>query len=485
MPHPNLLFIMPDQLRADFLSCYGADFIETPHIDSLAERGVRYERAYSPSPICVPARAMLLTGRNAIQTGVLTNEHYLRPDLVDCGIRTWPEQLNEAGYATSAIGKMHFYPWDIDLGFQERVVCEDKRWLFIEDDYQEHLKAHGLRKLHGNEHEGYHENKGAFVHRIPWEHSWDHFVGDAACTHIRNHTQDKPFAMMVGFPGPHCPYDPNTEYLEKLDEDAMPDPIPEAPGNTPLLRENNIAGNRMPWNGVDYSEFTDAQKRKIRHHYGALVKQIDDEVGDILTALRETGQLDNTIIIFSSDHGDHLGDHNLIGKATYYEAGIHVPLIVSGPGIPQGSVSSHLVSIGDITATLLQAGGCPLPGYMDARPLPDLGIGDAPPRDRIIGFIANGGMNFDGTWKLVKYATGETLLFNLEEDPTEQHNRIDDPDCQAIYRRLDTELTQEMLRSIVDSHHEKRVAYTALYNEAEFGQKGWQRVYPQPFQETS
>ena len=102
----NLLFIMPDQLRAYFLSCYGADFIETPHIDGLAARGVRYERAYSPSPICVPARAMLLTGRNAIQTGVLTNEHYLRPDLDDCGIRTWPEQLGEVGYATAAIGKM-------------------------------------------------------------------------------------------------------------------------------------------------------------------------------------------------------------------------------------------------------------------------------------------------------------------------------------------------------------------------------------------
>ncbi len=478
----NLLFIMPDQLRADFLSCYGADFIETPHIDGLAARGVRYERAYSPSPICVPARAMLLTGRNAIQTGVLTNEHYLRPDLGDCGIRTWPEQLSAAGYATAAIGKMHFYPWDIGLGFQQRVVCEDKRWLLIDDDYQKHLKENGYRKLHGNEHEGYHENKGAICHKIPWAHSWDHFVGDAACKHIRNHPQDRPFAMMVGFPGPHCPYDPNAEYLEGFDEADMPDPIPEVPGNTTRLREQNVDGNRRPWNGVDYSEFTDAQKRKIRTHYAALVKQIDDEVGAILASLEETGQLDNTLIIFSSDHGDHLGDHNLIGKATYYEASIKVPLIVCGPGIEQDKVSHHLVSIGDITATLLKAGGCPLPGYLDARPLPDLGVADVPPRDRIIGFLSSGCMHFDGTWKLVKYTTGEMLLFNLQEDPTEQYNRIDDPDCQAVYRRLDTVLTQEMLRSITDSHHEKRVDYTALYDGEEFGQKGWQRVYPQPFQ---
>jgi hypothetical protein len=92
-------------------------------------------------------------------------------------------------------------------------------------------------------------------------------------------------------------------------------------------------------------------------------------------------------------------------------------------------------------------------------------------------------MHFDGTWKLVKYTTGEMLLFNLIEDPSEQHNRIDDPDCQAIYRRLDMGLTQEMLRSITDSHHEKRVAYSALYDEEAFGQEGWQRTYPQPFQD--
>lgn len=479
---PNLLFIMPDQLRADFLGCYGADFVETPHMDSLAEQGVRYENAYTPSPICVPARAMLLTGLNAIRTGVLTNEHFLRPDLADCGIRTWPQLLSDAGYATAAIGKMHFYPWDIDLGFQQRTVCEDKRWLLIDDDYQKHLKENGYRKLHGNEHEGYHENKGAIVHNIPWDHSWDHFVGAAACAHIRSHPQDRPFAMMVGFPGPHCPYDPNAEYLDGLDEGAMPDPIPEAPENTARLRAQNVAGNRLPWNGVDYSEFTEAQKKKVRLHYAALVKQIDDEVGDILTALRETGQLDNTLIIFSSDHGDHLGDHNLIGKTTYYESSIRVPLIMRGPGVPQGTVSPHLVSIGDITATLLQAGGCPLPGYLDARPLPDIGMAEAQPRDRIIGFLASGCMNFDGTWKLVKYATGDGFLFNLEEDPSEQRNRIDDPDCRAVYRRLDTELTQEMLRSITDSHHEKLVACKKLYDDPAFGREGWQRAYPQPIQ---
>ena len=113
---PNLLFIMPDQLRHDFLSCYGAgDFIQTPHIDRIANEGVRFDCAYSQHPLCVPARVSLLTGMNAIATGVGGNGNYLRPDYADCGIRTWAQMLAEGGYYTSAIGKMHSYPWDLDL----------------------------------------------------------------------------------------------------------------------------------------------------------------------------------------------------------------------------------------------------------------------------------------------------------------------------------------------------------------------------------
>ena len=115
---PNLLFIMADQLRPDFLGCYGADFVETPNIDSLAERGIRYNRAYTAHPACVPARAALLTGMNAIRNGVTDNGLWLRPDLADCGIQLWPQLLNQIGYRTAAIGKMHFTPWDITHGFQ-------------------------------------------------------------------------------------------------------------------------------------------------------------------------------------------------------------------------------------------------------------------------------------------------------------------------------------------------------------------------------
>ena len=475
---PNLLFLMPDQLRADFLSCYGAEFIDTPNIDRLAREGVRYENAYTPSPICVPARALLLPGRNAIKNGVLTNNQFLRPDLGECGIHTWPEILGGAGYETSAIGKMHFYPWDISMGFQHRIVAEDKRWLLINDDYQKRLKSKGYRKLHGDEHEGYQENRGAIVHKIPWELSWDHFVGSEAARHIRDRDNGKPFAMMVGFPGPHCPYDPSLEYLEQFDPDDMPDAVPLVEENVPHLRRQNVNGNRQPWNGVDYTEFTAEHKKKIRVHYAALVKQIDDEVGDILKALNETGELENTVIVFASDHGDHLGDHGLIGKGDFYESSIKVPLIVRPQGGQAGSVHTRPVSIGDIPATLLALAGCEVPSYMDAVPLPGLDI-PTHEREYLFGLLASGCMVFDGEWKMVKYASGDVLLFNLKEDPQEQENCAADEECQGIYLRLDAALSAERLRSIYEAHSDKVVAHFSLYDNEEFGNPGWKRRYPE------
>lgn len=477
---PNLLFIMADQLRADFLSCYGAEFVDTPNIDAIAQRGVRYDRAYTAYPICVPARASLLTGMNAIRNGVTDNGLWLRPDLAECGIHTWPELLNQAGYRTAAIGKMHFYPWDITHGFQYRVTSEDKRWLAIRDEYYHLLSANGHRKYHGNEHEGYHENKGAIINKLPWELSVDHFVGVEACKFLQTYGREQPFAAMISFPGPHCPYDPNPEFLEGLDPAKMPPAIPEVPGDTPKLRQANIDGNLSEWNGVDHTDFNDAHKQKIRLHYAALVRQIDYEVGQILETLEQENLLDSTAIIFVSDHGDYLGDHNLIAKSSFFETGIHIPIIAALPNGPQGKVCSDLVMLTDVTATLLALAGVERPTYMDSQPLPELGLTDKPPRERIFGMTSSGWMNFDGTYRLHKYDTGESLLFNVQDDPTEQHNLLSDPAHHETLRRLENELTQEIMRSMTDSFQPNRVySGNSMWKSPEFGARGWQRRYPQ------
>jgi arylsulfatase len=476
---PNLLFIIADQLRADFLGCYGANFVKTPNIDALAAQGVRYTRAYSTSPICVPARASLLTGMNSIRNGVLDNTVWLRPDLAAAGIRTWPEMLNEAGYYTAGIGKMHFYPWDTNHGLQYRVIAEDKRWIHIRDDYYHFLRSHGERKYHGKEHDGYFENKGAIINRLPWELSVDHFVGEEAIRFLKTYGNDGPFAAMVSFPGPHCPYDPNQEFLDQVDPDQMPPAIPAVPADSAKLRQNNIDGNIKPWNGVDYSTFTDEHKRKIRAHYAASVQQIDYEVGRIVATLKEQGLWENTVIIFTSDHGDYLGDHDFIGKGTYYESATHIPLIVR---LPTGQVGVHdgLVELTDVTATLHAFAGTKPPQPMDSRPLPGLGL-ETNARDILFGFVSNGWMAYDGQWKLCKYATGEQHLFDLSNDPCEQHNRINDPAAFAELRRLDDALTREVMRSMALSVHAQKVDTTGMSQEETFGKEGWQRTYPYPF----
>lgn len=479
MERMNLVFIMPDQLRADFLSCYGAPFIHTPHIDHLAACGVRFTRAYSEHPVCVPARVALMTGMHAVKTGVLDNGLFLRPDYRACGIATWPELLSEHDYYTAGVGKMHFYPWDLRLGFQYRRIAEDKRWLHIRDDYYHFLRAHGHRKYHGNEHAGYFEHKGAIVNRLPWDLQVDHYVGLEACRFIHDYGREGPFALMVGFPGPHCPYDPAPEFLREFDPATMPEPVPDA-GATPELRAQNIAGNSRPWNGVDYTEFTQEHKLRIRAHYAALVKQIDHEVGQIVEALRAQGLQEKTIIIVASDHGDYLGDHNLIGKGHFFESSFHVPLIVHLPWAEQATTCADLVTLTDVTATLLHFAGLAVPPHLDSRPLPGLGIAGATGRDRLIGALAGGWMIQEGPWRFAKYSTGEAVLFNLDEDPLEQGNRINDDGCRRIMRDLDAQLTTAIMAMMVDSQFAQRVYVRDLSQTTAFGREGWPRPYPRP-----
>ncbi len=478
---PNIVFLFPDQFRSDFAGCYGADWLSTPNIDRIAASGVRYRNGFSQSPVCVPARTALLTGANAIRNGVTNNNQNLRADWQEAGIQTWPEILNGLGYYTAGIGKMHFYPWNDRRGFQYRVICEDKRWLQVRDDYYHYLRRRGLRKLHGNEMEGYHENKGAVLHDIPWEHSWDRFVGSEAAKFIDQYGDEGPFAMMVGFPGPHCPYDPNEEFLKGIAEDKLPEAVPEVEGHHPNLRTTNVSGNRRPWNGVDYAEFPDETKRTIRKYYSGLVQQIDYEVGSIVDALESRGLLDNTYVIFASDHGDYLGDHNLIGKASFFESAIRIPFVAMGPGIEPGQVVDDLVELRDVTATILKwAGVDELPVWYDAVPLPGQGMPGNRGRDRIFGMLTDGWMNYDGRFKLHRYKSGETLLFDIENDPQEQVNLLDDPVYADVRHRLESELMAEVMQSLEAASQDRLAQYGDMSQDLEFGRESWRRVFPHP-----
>ncbi|WP_269525458.1 sulfatase family protein [Coraliomargarita parva] len=484
---PNILFMMADQLRWDFLGYAGASFIRTPNIDRLAKESTRYCRAYSIHPLCVPARASLITGMHGLRTGVLTNGQWIRPDYEKQGIQTWPSRLSQLGYSTAGIGKMHFYPWSERMGFDYRSVTEDKRWPCIRDDYYRYLRGHGSRKYTGLEHEGYLENKGAVISRNPWELSWDHFVGSEAVDYINRYGHETPFAMMVGFTGPHCPYDPNEEFTVDIDPNQIPKPAPSVSNDCAELKRRNHNGNRMAWNGVDLDGWTLEQKQRVRHHYAGLIQQIDREVGDILDALEASGQLDNTLIIFTSDHGDYVGDHDMAGKGSYYEGSCHIPLIVRDPLTQRGCDCDELVTLMDVTATILAYAGAEISSELDCVPLPQLpypnqDMNAATPRKSILGALSDGCMYLSGPWKYAKYATGEITLFNLQEDPMEQHNRINDPSCYSLMLEFEQALCREMIPMIHSGHHDKVIDNgNQLWISEAFGRENYTRTYPCPW----
>jgi arylsulfatase len=473
----NIIFLLPDQLRPDFLGCYGARFISTPHLDALSDHGVTYRHAVAPAPICVPSRASLLTGLNSMQHGVLENYSWLRPDRAGCGIETWPEILAQAGYHTEAIGKMHFYPWDKSEGFAHRVIAEDKRHIYVHDDYADYLEQYSYRKYHGSEHDGYFENKGAIVSQIPAEHQVDKWVADRACEFIENYSSDQSYALMVGFPGPHCPYDPPIEFADLYRPEDMPASIP-ATDDSRLFRELVINMTKRPWNQVDYTDFQEHHKRKIRAHYAALVHQIDQGVGRIVAALNASRFRDDTVIIFASDHGDFLGDYDLIGKHLFYEPSIRVPLIIKLPGAQTPRSVEALVSLTDVTATIMALAGVERSGWGDSIGLPELGLPPARSRDHVFGATDLGLMVVDAEWKLCRYKNGYVALYNLIDDPHEQRNLAYQPQALSEMRRLDAILQRDLIDALMIANGDKFVEKTRYQGRGEFGQRGWQRPYP-------
>ncbi len=483
---PNLVFIMPDQLRADFLPAYGCRAIDTPHLDAVSAESDIYEDACSPYPLCVPARAALLSGLNPLQSGVLSNGHWLHPERAQMGLKTWPELLREQGYYTAAIGKMHFHPFESSEGFDERTICEDKRWPKVHDDYAEFLAQRGLQKFDAREHPDYAKRMGAIHFPYEAELTADAFVGQSAETFIHRQPAKRPFALMVGFPGPHCPYDPPKAYLDRVREDALPPLIPEPPldaSGPQALREAFLANTRLPWHGLDYSRFPEDRKRAIRRHYAALICQIDEQVGRITAALKSRGMWENTLFIFSSDHGDHVGDRGRVGKGTFFNESTRVPMIVKRPGQCTSQRLRSPVQLQDVSATMLEAASVPLPSWWDYSPMPKTDS-TASLGAPIFGVLNTMCMVKQSGWKLIHYTSYDYCeLYQLDDDPNETNNLILDPACQQKRIELQELLSRWLLQEGVKGHRDKILTRgTALSGDATFGRRGWQRTYPQKIQ---
>ncbi|WP_226781578.1 sulfatase family protein [Oceaniglobus trochenteri] len=470
---PNIIFLMPDQMRWDFVGAYGAPHARTPNMDALAARGTVFERCLSPSPVCIPARASMLTGHNPLSTGVLDNNHWLRPDHDACGVPSFATLLSRAGYHTEAIGKMHFIPWDSAEGFDHRVIAEDKRHIHIRDDYHDYLERNGLRKYAGAEEPGYVEGRMASISLVPAEHQVDAWVGNHSVDFLERHDGDGPFFLWAAFPGPHDPYNPTPDLLAQVTED-MPEAFAATPETEPF-RPGMIEAHLKGSSGVDISDFDDATKLRIRRHYQALIRLIDAQVGAIVAAAEARDDGRETLIVLSSDHGDFLGDFDFLGKVLFHESSMRVPMIVAGAGTPVAR-SDALVSLTDVFATFCAAARVPA-ACQDSLPLPGIGLGDKR-RGHLMGATDKGYCIADARWKLSRYRNGVCTLHDIVEDPREQHNRWSDPACSDLREALDRKLTAWLIASAMDGHKDKSYPYMTMTPDHPGHGRGWKRTYP-------
>jgi arylsulfatase A-like enzyme len=443
---PNVLIIHADQHRYDCLGTCGNPDVRTPHIDMLADDGVRYRNAFCCFPVCTPSRYSLLTGLYVHQHLGWTNRSTL-----PAGLPTLPRILSHAGYQTKAVGKMHFTPTYLDVGFQEMELAEQDGPGRYDDDYHRWLRdSKQVDRIDLLDQVGeyrrraprvYWDTCGALRSNLDEAHHSTTWIGDRAVEAVEQWTEGG-HMLMVGFIKPHHPFDPPAPWDEMYDPHALS----ILPGWTEaaLPQDSAYSGGYF-----DNETLTKPQLRRAMAFYYGTISQIDAHVGRLVGALRQRGLYDNTLIVYTGDHGDYMGYHHLLLKGNHmYDPLVRVPLIVKYPGQDRaGQVSPNLISNVDVAPTLLHRAGCRVPETMQGI---DLSLPDA---GRALVFAeaprARQYMVHSGTHKLL-LSRDRTLsqFFDLQQDPFEIHNVIDNP----TYRNEVEALRQQLLQWALFDH---------------------------------
>lgn len=434
---PNLLLIMTDEQPVHTVRAYGHDWVSTPHLDALAEAGTRFTNAYTSSPVCTPARAGLFTGVYSHNNGAWGNHMALSQDA-----RTIGHYFRSQGYQVGYIGK-----WHLDgLDYFGTGVCpaefEDRYWY----DGRRHLDYLGPEKSRlwrSQSLDTVDKLRQAGVDR---EFTWGGQVTNRALDFLAEARRHGPWVLVVSYDEPHHPWTCPPEFLARFADRDLP--RPDSFGtrfeHKPVVQQE---WNR--WLNMDEARLLYHQRQTL-----AATEFVDSEIGRVLDA---AGGLDNTFIVFTSDHGNQLGAHHLIWKGPWmYEESVKVPLLARGPGLKQGCVEDRVVSHIDLLPTLLDLCGLPIPPIMDGRSFAGLiRPGQAPPpdpgqaiiefnrfqldRDDFGAFFPIRAIVRDG-FKLVVNLFDLDELYDLSRDPHEMHNLIDQPACAAIRDPLHRDL---------------------------------------------
>lgn len=406
---PHLLMIMTDQQRGDTLGAENP-VIETPNLDRIAREGVRFRHAYSSTPTCTPARAALLTGMSPWRHGMLGYSRVAEKYPVEM-----PRVLGGAGYYTCGIGKMHWHPQRNSHGFHQSLLDESGRAESPEfrSDYrawfatQAPLLNPDATGIGWNDYRGGEYRLPEYLHPTRW-------TGDCAERFLRDYNRPEPYFLKVSFARPHSPYDPPGRLLRRYQERALPPPVVGSWAGRYEARSSqrdDLWHGRLPENEV----------RLSRAAYAGAVTFIDEQIGRIIETLERRRLLDETLIVFFSDHGDMTGDHHLWRKSYAYEPSARIPMLVRGPGAPRGVVDLTPVEIRDVLPTLAAAAGAAAAVPMDGQDLLAVKRSYIDLEHDVCYSPANHWNALtDGRVKYIYHAQqGDEQLFDLAADPNE------------------------------------------------------------------
>jgi choline-sulfatase len=465
---PNILFVMADQLAASALPFHGHPLTQTPNLSRLAKEGVVFENAYSNSPLCAPARATVMNGLLSSRTGVYDNAAEF-----PSAIPTWAHYLRAQGYRTCLSGKMHFVGPDQLHGLEERLTTDiypaDFGWT---PDWR--LKQERIDWW-------YHNMTSVLqpgIAEITNQLEFDDDVVFQATRKIYDHARfepNNPLALMVSFTHPHDPYAARKQFWDMY-EDASID-LPKVPPISESQRDPHHQ-RLHEMSAMDDYTVTEKDLRSARHGYYANISYVDSLLGQLIDKLEITGMLDNTIIIFTSDHGDFLGERGLWYKMSFLEPSTHVPMLIWSPSRFEARRIKEPVSLADILPTLAELGGTTtLARKVDGRSLVPLLNGATENADATAwgeylaeGAIAPVYMLRRGNWKFIHTPTDPDQLFNLVDDPNELKNLASSHPLGKIFR-TEVEAKFDIPRinaNVRESQQARLMMFDAMKNGSSF-----------------
>ncbi len=430
----NMIFFLSDNHTRNFVGAYGHPVVQTPILDRIAERGVRFGNAYCASPLCCPSRAALATGRYPHQTGYWDNAL-----AYDGKVVSWHHRVRDSGATVTSIGKLHYQSGDNDNGFTEEIIpmhiVEGKGALIgllraTDDGVPPRT---GPREMYGRS--GVGEADYQDYDRDITKHAVDWLNREGA-------RLDRPWVLLVSYASPHPPFAIPKRLYDLYPPDRMPLPVqfsadtrPDHPAISHIRKVDNFE-----------EPFDEEWVRRSVAGYCGLITHVDEQIGQVMTAVEELGMLETTRVMYTSDHGEAAGNHGLFGKSALYEHSMAVPLIVAGPGVPEGRTVNQIVSHVDLYPTLIEAMGArfsiddtdlagvsvwpAMEGQERSRP----GFGEFHSQSSKVGSF----MLRDGGDKLIYHVDMPPQLFDLKDDPLETRDLAgeDGPRLAALEAKL-------------------------------------------------